>query len=131
MKPLVLVLPVLLTACASVDPTRTVHIDSEPHGARIFFGSGPQESDADKTRAFIGTTPLDYKIIGDGEGRFKSSGGALVYSMFVPGACVFTAEPPSSATNLFTKRQVFHSGGIATPPDKIPEGLFFDLTKPK
>jgi hypothetical protein len=129
MKTAILVLPLILAACAAPDLKRTVHIDSEPRGARIFFGVGPKESDAEKTRNFLGVTPLDWVTVADPNGGFPIK-GALIYSTFVPGAAVFTAEPPSGQTNLFSKRQVFHGGGLINPPDKVPEGIFFDLTKP-
>jgi hypothetical protein len=130
MKPnLSLLLAIFLTACGT-PPIKTVHIDSQPRGARVFFGAGAQESDAEKTRQFLGVTPFDWQTQGDGDGRFKNTGGVLIYSTFVPPAFVFFADPPSDATNLFAKRQVFHGGALVTPPDKIPEGVFFDLTKP-
>lgn len=122
---------VLAVGCASApkDRKRTVKIDSDPPGARIFFGAGTNEGDAERKRSYIGTTPLTWITEGNDEGEFETK-GALVYSVFVPGAAVFFAEPPANATNLFKKKQVFHGGGLVNPPDKIPEGVFFDLTKP-
>lgn len=127
-----LLLPALLmVGCATTPPKdlkRKVHIDSDPQGVRVFYGIGTNEGVAEGRRAFIGVTPFDYSIEGDEEGRFKID-GALVYSIMVQPAAVFIAEPKSTETNLFTKRQVFHAGAMFSPPNKIPEGLFFDLTK--
>jgi len=44
-------------------------------------------------------------------------------------AAVFTAEPPSSATNLHTKRIVYHGPAMFVPPDKIPEGIFTEANE--
>jgi hypothetical protein len=123
---------ILLVGCQTTPSQKAVvKIDSEPQGARIFFGSGPNEKDAEKTRSYVGTTPLEWTVPDrdNDNGKFKVD-GAFVYSMAVPPAAVFFAEPPTTETNLFAKKQVFHSGTILIPQDKIPTGIFFDLTKP-
>jgi hypothetical protein len=128
-----LFIALLFSGCASspkVEPPQAViKIDSNPQGARIFYGEGPTEGVANKSRSYIGTTPLNWTVPKDLEenGRFRIS-GAFLYSMAVPAAAVFYAEPTS--TNLFKKKQVYHTGVAFVPPDKIPEGIFFDLTKP-
>ena len=123
-------LPLLcLAGCSTAVPTRTINIESQPQGARVFVGIGANEDFAKKGRQFIGTTPFHWTTEVNSDGTFKLS-GALVYSMFVPPVAVFTAEPPTGATNLFTKREIFHGGTVATSPTKAPEGIFFDLTKP-
>ena len=138
-KVLSLLILVALCGCATPEPTRrgphgevlkpndhVVHIESNPTGARIFFGVGANEDQAERSRSYIGTAPFDWIVEGRGNGEFKID-GAFVYSMVVPPAAVFMAEP--TATNLFTKRQVFHTGTAWTAGDKIPTGLFFDNTK--
>lgn len=130
MKKLSLILAVLLSACATKDRSRTVHIDSDPRGARVFFGIGPNEDRADTAKQFLGVTPFDWKTEANDDGSFEWT-GIFIYSAAVRPAAVFTAEPPSSATNLFPKRVVYHGPAWFVPPDKIPEGIFFDLTKPE
>lgn len=128
MKKVLLLVALLTTACATPDRSRTVHIDSEPRGARVFFGIGPNEDRADTAKQFLGVTPFDWKTLANGDGSFEWP-GIFIYSAAVRPAAVFTAEPPSSATNLLSKRVVYHGPAMFVPPDKIPEGIFFDLTK--
>src|SRR5258708_5410420 len=123
-----LLLACIIAGCAGPKP-KTVNIQSDPPGARIFFGTGPNEDFTKSSRQYIGTAPFVWTCQPKGDGSFNLQ-GALVYSIFVPPVAVFSADPPSGATNLFQKRQVFHGGTIATPADKVPEGIFFDLTKP-
>lgn len=126
-----LLLPLLLVACATPkDNTRIIKIDSEPRGARVFFGIGPNEDRADSAKNYIGVTPLEWKVEGNDEGSFQWT-GIFIYSAAVRPAAVFTAEPPSGSTNLYTKRAVYHGPAMFVPTDKIPEGIFFDLTKPE
>jgi hypothetical protein len=122
-------LALLLVGCATTDNTRAVKIDSDPPGARVFFGIGPNEDQADAAKNYIGTTPLEWRTKARGDGSFEFE-GIFVYSMAVRPAAVFTCEPTAAQTNLFKKRQVFHGGAMFQPPDKIPEGIFFDLRKP-
>jgi hypothetical protein len=129
-----LILSALFVGCQSTPrPPRVVKFDSEPQGARVFVGMGPNEGDAKKARNYLGMTPLEWTVpeeMIDDDIYFRAP-GALVYSMVVPPAVVFYAEPPASGTNLFPQTQVFHSGTTFTPADRIPLGVFFDLTKPK
>ena len=117
-----------LTGCATKDLSRTMLIDSKPQGARVFVGFGAKEEDADKSRQYLGVTPLKWTTKGDDQGRWHLD-GAFLYSMFVTPCAVFTAE--ADGTNVFSRRQVFHAGSFAAAPDRIPEGIFFDLTKPE
>src|SRR3954469_13969119 len=128
MKKALLLIPLLFGACATPDRSRTVHIDSEPRGARVFFGIGPNEDRADAAKQFLGVTPFDWKTQANGDGFFEWQ-GIFIYSAAVRPAAVFTAEPPSNSTNLYRKRVVYHGPAMFVPPDKIPEGIFFDLTK--
>jgi hypothetical protein len=122
------ILPLLLLAgCAG--PLIHMQIDSEPRGAHVFFATGANESFAASSKSYIGTTPFVWDYQAKGDGSFDLP-GAPVYSSFVPGVAVFTATPPANATNLYTVRYVYHGGTIGTPPDKVPTGIFFDLTKP-
>jgi hypothetical protein len=68
-------------------------------------------------------TPFDWKVTGNGEGSFEWR-GIFIYNAAVRPAAVFTADPPSSATNLFKKRVVYHGPAWFQPADKIPEGVF-------
>lgn len=123
-----------LVGCQSTpQPPKVIKIDSEPQGARVFVGMGPNEKDAAKTRSYLGTTPLEWSVPDEmvDDGKYFKAPGALVYSMVVPPATVFFAEPSSSQTNLYPKSQVFHSGTSFTPADRIPLGIFFDLMKPE
>ena len=128
MKPLLAISALLLAGCAA-PPTRTIQIDSNPPGAKIFFAVGANEDFANGAKQYLGTAPLAWTTECNGDGTFKLP-GALVYSLFVPPVAVFTADPPAGQTNLFPHRLVYHGGTVATPPTKIPSGIYFDLTKP-
>jgi hypothetical protein len=120
----------LLAGCASAPPVKVnIRIESVPPGAHVFFGVGPNEQFAESGKQYLGVTPCTWSYQPNSDGTFKLP-GALVYSIFVPPVAEFIAVPPDDAANLFTKRQMYHGGTIATPPDKVPEAIFFDLTKP-
>ncbi len=119
----------LLAGCATAQPPVNIRIESDPPGARVFFGVGPNEQSADSGKQYLGVTPCTWSYQPNRDGTFKLP-GALVYSIFVPPVAVFTAVPPNDGTNFFTKRQMYHGGTVATPPDKVPAAIFFDLRKP-
>lgn len=128
MKKILSILPaVFLVGCAAT-PEKIVHIDSDPRGARVFYGVGANEEFAAKARQFIGITPFDWHYQPDGGGYFNAP-GIVAYSTFVPPAIVFTADPASDATNLFQARQVYHRPSFGQGGDKVPEGIFFDLKR--
>lgn len=126
----ILLVALIFTGCASA-PKRTVFIESDPPGARIYFGEGANEGEADKRKTYAGTTPCNFTPPSqNGGGEFERD-GLFLYSEFVATAHIFFAEPASAmGTNLFKKRVVFHGPASFSAGDKVPEKLFFDLTKP-
>lgn len=122
----------ILCGCSTPCPPKIIKIDSEPQGARVFLGLGANDSDAMKTRNYLGKTPLDWEVPADmiEDCRYFQPKSVFIYSSMVPPATIFFADPPTGATNLFPKTQVFHTGTMFTPSDPIPIGIFFDLTKP-
>jgi hypothetical protein len=129
MRILLAMVALAFAGCASPKMVN-VKVESDPPGAHVFFGVGANEQFADTGRSFIGTTPFVWPYKAKPDGTFDLP-GALIYSIMVPPVAKFTAEPPSGSTNLFIRSQVFHGGTIATAAYKVPEGIFFDLTKPK
>jgi len=120
---------VLLAGCAT--PTRTIKFDSDPEGARIFLTMGADENMAKGARNYLGTTPFTWTTKVNGDGTFKlEHTGIPVFSSFIQPVAVFTAEPASGQTNLFSKREVYHGNATFQGGNKAPEGMFFDLTKP-
>lgn len=115
-----------LAGCAS-GPAPKVNVESDPPGARVFYGQGANE-DFGKARDYIGTTPFIWEPPHNGD-EWKVT-GAVVYSIFVPPAVTIEAHPPEGSTNLFLQRIVFHGGTIVHGADKIPSGIFFDMKKP-
>lgn len=105
-----------------------VKILSDPAGARVFVAYSINEDAARINRQFIGVTPFDWSVQGNGDGTFKLP-GAFIYSSFVGPVAVFTAEPGTNAPGLYPQRQVYHGGTAVTPADKIPAGIFFDMKK--
>jgi len=131
MKCLVLWLTLVLIAGCASKPLRVVKIESEPSGARVFFGVGPDERTAIAAREFVGTTPCQFTPRQQNRhGEFDVE-GIPVYSAFRQAVAMFMAEPPSGATNLFARSQVFHCETVWKSADMVPSGVFFDLTKPE
>lgn len=122
-------LPLFALTIGCANPQHVIKIDSEPPGARVFFGSGPNEQSAEKSRSYLGKTPLEWTMTSD-TGNYFMVSGAPVYSSFVPPAAVFFCDPPTGSTNLYPQKQVFHRPTPFTAGDKVPQGVFFDLTKP-
>jgi len=116
---------------AGIAPSQVIKIDSDPPGAHVFVTMGGNEELAKSGHNYIGTTPCEWTAQMDGDGTFHNQqGGIPFYSSFVQWVVVFTAEPPSGHTNLFTRREVFHGRAHYQPGTKVPDGIFFDLTKP-
>ena len=134
-------LPLLLTAvflagCQST-PTRTtadgrtlrhdersVRVESVPPGARIFLGQGYVTPTARESRGYVGTAPCEMVVRADTAGGWKID-GIFLASMAVSPTAVITAE-----LNGETREQVFHSGALGRPADKVPQAILFDFTRP-
>jgi hypothetical protein len=131
--PAVLALILIGTVQAAPDKnqkTKTVSIDSDPPGMRIYFGGGASEERAQASREYLGTTPLKAEIPCKKDGTFLIH-GALLYSAVVAPVAIFTAEPPVGSTNLFIQYQRFHQGAsVFVSADKVPPAIFFDMHKP-
>jgi hypothetical protein len=127
MKPLLLCLLAFCAGCAA--PTKTIHFDSAPQGARVFVAYGVDKKSA-KAQDFIGVTPFDWQAELNARGGFKVPSVAF-YSWAIKPAVVFTAQPATGTTNLFERQQVFHGSTMVSPQDRVPSGIFFDLTKPQ
>jgi hypothetical protein len=120
---------IVLAGCAA--PMKTVKFDSQPQGAHVFMTIATHEADAKKARNYLGVTPFQWTTKVERDGTFiLQSADIPIYSEFASKAIVFTAEPPSSGTNLFTKREVYRTDAKFQTGDKVPTGIFFDLTKP-
>jgi hypothetical protein len=132
----------LILLCAVVfcgcETTRnySVRLESDPPGAHVFLSSSSTPKRVNKkhpgtvngARDFLGTTPCVVSIQGDKKGYFKLPQIAYM-SDYVNGSAVFTAEPPSSETNLFTQTIIFRGNTDYVGGDKIPSGVFFDMHK--
>jgi len=120
---------IIFAGCAA--PMKTINFDSQPQGAHVFMTTGINEDSAKGARDYLGTTPFQWTTETEGDGTFKiQSAGIPFYSSFVQSVVVFTAEPPNDATNLYTKKEVYHGNAQFQHADKVPQGIFFDLTKP-
>ena len=129
MKFLFLLATMILAGCAT--PVKTVLFDSQPRGARVFMTIGMNEDSAKRGKDYLGTTPFQWTTEIERDGTFKiQSDNIPFYSSFVQSVVVFTAEPPNDSTNLYTKKEVYHGKAEFQHADKVPEGIFFDLTKP-
>ena len=104
---------------------KTVNIDSDPQGARVYYAPAINEQAAEGLKNYIGTTPFSWQVQPKGPGEFDYP-HAFVYSGYVPSVVVFTAVPQS--TNFPPMKKVFHGKVMfGPPPEKIPDGIFFDF----
>ncbi len=86
---------------------------------------------ASSGKNFLGTTPCTWKTESRDDGTFKVAGSKIpVFSKFTQALVVFTCEPPSSQTNLYTRKETFRCQAKFQPGTAIPDGIFFVLTKP-
>lgn len=116
-----LALVVLAAGCHTPPPVHTVRFESEPPGARVFFGAGANEHLA-PAKSFLGTTPCSGDFVEGDDGGFEIP-RIKFYSKFTPGVMVLEAR-----LDGVTNRIVFRGGAkFHQPPDKIPPAVFFDL----
>lgn len=122
----------LIIAAGCKAPTRQIRFESEPSGGRVFMLTGANEGIASGSgRNFLGTTPFVWTTEVNGDGTFKTErSGIPFYSDFVQPVVVFLCEPPTAATNLYAKREVFHGKTDWQSGSDAPAGVFFDLSKP-
>jgi hypothetical protein len=123
-------LGILATGCASTPPFRTVKLDSDPEGMRVFYGEGGTPQIAEHSKGYVGTTPCTANVPCDRHGCFDIEGIAF-YNSFVQATAVFIAEPPFGTTNLFQQEVTYHGDAHFQSPDKVPPGVFFDMHKEK
>lgn len=98
----------VMSGCAS-QPMKTIQIDSDPQGVRVECNNED-----------LGKTPTTFSVRTNPEGEFL---GAWAGSPEV----IFTAYPPSGATNLYIQKKVFSPNGFFKAGDRIPARMFFDL----
>jgi hypothetical protein len=122
----------LCIACAGcAAPRYRVSIESDPPGAKIFYSAGPVE-DNNRGKEYLGTTPLIWETVGDGQRNFQPP-RVGVFNDFVQPVVVLTAVMPSVVANGAgtSRRMIFHGGAIFQPADHIPEKILFDFTTPE
>jgi hypothetical protein len=122
-----LLLAVIVTGCSSTKQY-PVRLESDPPGARVFLSLGANAKQAAKNRSYLGQTPCTVEITGDRKGFFKLPEIAFM-SSYVAGAAIFTAEPPSGASNQFTQTITYRGKSEYVTGDKIPQAVFFDMSK--
>lgn len=122
MHPSLCVAALILAGCATAPTLRQIRFDSDPPGARVFYGAGGTPSAAEP-REYVGTAPCQWTPPQDSQGRFKPKGIAF-YNAAVRPYVVFRAE----WTNGQTARQTFRCGAAFQAQDDMPGALFFSPT---
>ena len=117
-------LAALFAGCASPLPQKTVRIESDPPGARVFISTAVNATSAALGKDYLGTTPCEWTTTTRRNGGFILPEGPFG---FTPGVIIFSAEPPHGDTNLVSARQIFHGEAHFIDEDKVPSGIFFDL----
>jgi hypothetical protein len=120
-------LATLATGCAGIKQ-KSVNLESDPPGARVFLSLGATAKQAAKNRSYLGQTPCTATIETDRKGYFKVPERAWV-SGYVSGTVTFTAEPPSGATNQRPQTITYRGPSDYAEGDKVPSAVFFDMTK--
>lgn len=68
----------------------------------------------------VGNAPLHLKIYGDKDGTFHDFGSYYYIIRALP-----------VTTNQFVQTQVFRTGHLMTPEDRIPPQIYFDMNTPQ
>lgn len=112
----------ILAGCATAPAPRQMRFDSDPPGARVFYGAGASQAAAD-LREYVGTAPCQWTPPQDAKGRFKAKGVAF-YSSAVRPFIVFRADWTNGASRVL----VFRAGAAFQAQDDIPASLLFTPT---
>jgi len=118
-------LAIVASGCRTPPPIRTVRIETDPPGARVYFGIAGTPERAREQRQYVGASPCVLTVPCDEDGRFVNT-----VSSFARPVAVFYADPPSGTTNLHAKSQTFAVPAAFVRPPPIPSAVFLDLTKP-
>jgi PEGA domain len=84
-----------------------IEVESSEPGARV-------EADGD----YVGKTPIQIKLFGDGDGTFHDFGRNEYVIK------VFATRP-----GQYTQTRIFHTGRWFSQQDRIPKRLYFDLNE--
>ena len=108
----------VLTGCETIPPDAErgpngtmaydVLIEASPPGARI-----------EAIGESLGNTPVHLKIYGDPDGTFHDFGSYYYEIKAFP-----------LGTNQFPQTKVYMTGHALTPEDRIPQHVYFDMTRP-
>ena len=124
-----LLLCLALAGCSTAPKSKpTIQVDSEPPGAKVFFGAGANTNRA-APKNFLGTTPFTWTPELDRDGRWDMPRISF-YNNFGPqGVIVVEARPADDATNLFPQSVIFRGAAAFRDSDPVPARIFFDLRK--
>lgn len=108
----ILLLSLVLAGCSTGQsglPKFKIDIDSDPQGVRV-----------EVNNEYIGKTPCQYMMPGNGDRSFNGN--------WIQGDMIeFVATPPAGSTNLYTQIKAFSPSAFMKQGDHIPEKMFFDL----
>ena len=115
---------VLTVAVSAIGKDKTIKVETDPPGMRIYFAVAVTEKGAIENREYVGTSPCQVKVQVDGNGRFKNTFFGWTHPV-----AVFMADPPSTATNLFAQKQDFRVPAHFYKAPAAPDAVFFDMHK--
>jgi hypothetical protein len=104
---------------------KSIKVETDPPGMRIFFCVATSETNAMEQREYVGQSPCVVTVETDAQDRFVNK-----FSSFLHPVAVFMAEPPSTSTNLYAQRQEFQVPAAFHKAVKAPDAVFFDMHKP-
>ncbi|MDR3459679.1 MAG: hypothetical protein P4N60_19800 [Verrucomicrobiae bacterium] len=113
-----------LTAFGSDRYTKSISVETDPPGMRIYFCISATETNAMAAREYVGASPCSVKVKVDSDGRFQNQ-----ISSFKHPVAVFMAEPPALQTNLYPQKQAFPVPSLFHKAAKAPDAVFFDMNK--
>ena len=101
--------------------TATIHIESDPPGAKVYYAGGADESAVAGKEEFIGTTPCEWTCE-TVNGGFKAVNGRFLQGVLMRPVHVFTAKLDGQS-----QRKVYHSGNVTASDDKVPARMMFEF----
>jgi hypothetical protein len=108
----------IFTGCDTIPPGA----ERGPNGTvayDVLVESSPAGAQIEANGRVLGPAPLHLKIFGDTDGTFHDFGSYYYVVRALP-----------AGTNEFEQTQVFRTGHLFTPEDRVPSQIHFDMTRP-
>ena len=107
---------------------KSVRVETNPPGLRVFIGYGADEKKAIRRAEYIGQSPCVAEVVTDSQGRVDVRNKIGIYNKAVQPVLVFIAR--GEGTNDAEVTQTFKGGALLRSADEVPGAVFLDAKKP-